>query len=251
MIKSFIVKMSLSAVFLLFFSIRFVDLTIGEKITEYPLEIAWKATGLPLKEVATETWLKLNDRWLSIYDLQQTADEIKQKLLFTSKTKPIFGEQNEFNYLFFEGIQSDGTIVTVTLQSTSSDGIGETQMGINTTHNGNINNLRLYINALKTKITKVGKGPHINVLLLGERSGKISPLLVKELTGKAFHKIEATLVDSGYTDGNSSQKGYTSLINDFINHNNKRVNVEIGTRYDEARNITEIIIATPNLTDGV
>jgi hypothetical protein len=251
LIKNFIIKMSLSAVFILLFSIRFVDVTIGEKITEYPLETAWKVTGLPLMEVDTETWVKLNDRWLSVYDLKQVANQLVQKLSLTSKTKLTCGEQNEFNYVSFEGLQRDGTIVTVTLQSSSMNSIGETQLGINTSHNGKINNLRFYLNSLKTKISKVGNGAHFNVLLSGERHGKISPVLVKELAGKAFRKVEAELVASGFANGNSSQKGYTRLIKDEVRYDCKRINIEIGTRYDEARNVTEIIIASPNMTDGV
>ncbi len=251
MIRNFVIRMSLAGVFLLLFSLRFVDVTIGEKITEYPLETAWKVTGVPLMEVDTETWVKLNDRWLSIYDLKQLANQVKQKLSLAPKTKLTLGEQNEFNYICFEGVQADGTTVTVTIQSSSMNSVGETQMGINTSRDGKINNLRLYLNSLKTKIAKVGNGTHITVLLLGERHGKIPPVLVKELTGKAFRKVDAELVDSGYVNGNSSQKGYTRLIKDEVTYDCKRVNIEIGTRYDETRNVTEIIMASPNMIDGV
>lgn len=251
LVKSFIIKMSLSSLFLLLFSLRFVDMTIGENITEYPLETAWKVTGLPLKEISTATWMKFNDHWLSVYDLKVVAGEIKSKLQLTTRTPLTFGEQNEFNYVSFEGLRHDGTVVTVTLQSSSAGGTGETQAGINTVYYGRMNNIREYIHSLKTLLTKMGTRPHISVIFSGERKGKIAVIRIKELTGRAFRKIDAKLIDSGFAGGNSSQKGYTRLLNDAVIYNSARVNIEIETRYDEVRNVTEIIMATPNATDGV
>lgn len=251
MIKSFIIKMSLSSLFLLLFSLRFVDMTIGESITEYPLETAWKVTGLPLREISTATWMKFNDRWLSVYDLKTVAAEIKSKMGLITRTPLTSGEQNEFNYVSFQGRLRDGTIVTVTLQSSSAGGTGETQAGINTAHDGKVNNMRQYIRSLKAMLAGFGVDPHISVILSGERNGKISPVILKDLAGKAFRKINAELVESGFANGNGSQKGYTRLIQETVIYNSAPVNIEIETRYDETRNITEIIMATPNTTDGV
>lgn len=251
LLKGFITKMSLAVVFLLLFSLRFVDLTIGEKITEYPLETAWKVTGLPLAEISTEAWLKLNNHWLNVYDLKIIAEEIKDKLGVTIKTKMTFGEQNEYNYVSFEGLRHDGTLVTVTLQSGSAGGTGETQLGVNTIQNGKVDSIRYYINSLKTVIAKVGVAPHFSVLLSGERSGKISTALARELAGKAFRKVEADVIASGFENGNSSQKGYTRLLSDQMTDERQPFNIEIATRYDETRNVTEIIIASPAVTDGI
>ena len=251
MIKSFIIKMALSGLFIMVFSLRFVDMTIGECIIEYPLETAWKVTGLPLKEISTETWMKYNDQWLNVYDLKIAAETIKAKLKLTTRVLFTTGEQNEFNYISFHGRRHDGTEVTVTLQSGSGGGTGETQAGINTSYNGKIKNIREYIRNLKSQLAQLGREPHTSILFVGEKRGKISPVMVREITGKAFRKINARLVISGFTGGNSSHKGYTRLIKDSFMDNNARVNIEIETRYDEARNVTEIIMASPNSTDGV
>jgi hypothetical protein len=226
-------------------------MTIGESITEYPLETAWKVTGLPLKEISTETWMKFNDRWMSVYDLKTAAEEIKSKLKLTTRTSLTFGEQNEFNYVSFEGLRQDGTVVTVTLQSGSNGGTGETQAGINTVYCGKMVNIREYIRSLKADLTGLGPDPHISVILSGEKHGRITAIVVKELTGRAFRKLNAELIDSGFVNGNSSQKGYSRLFKETVIYNSTRVNIEIETRYDQSRNVTEVIMATPNTTDGV
>lgn len=251
MVKSFLIKMSISAVLLVIFSLKFVDVTIGERICEHPLETAWKATGIKLNEVSTETWMRYSNRWMSTYELKIVAEEIRGKLCLQLKTKLISGEQDDFSYVSFEGTQSDQTVVTVTLQSNRSGSSNETQLGVNTMHNGAINNLRFYIDNLKQEVAGLGAGSHFNVLLEGESKGRISPALVREFSGKAFRKINAELVDSTFQGEISFQKGYTRLIKDQITLDSRPVNIEISTRYDATGDITQVVMGTPNLTDGV
>ena len=251
MVRRFLVKMVLAASFLLLFSLKFVDVTIGENFAEYPLETAWKATGLPITEIDTETWMRFNSRWMSVYELKNTADQIRVKLELKLKTDIVYGEQGEFNYISFEGVRGDGTVVTVTMQSTQASSGNETQLGLNTIRRGKPNNLKGYLENLKMVITALGPEVHFNVLLQGERKGRISQLMVREISGRAFDKIKAQLVKSAFEEDFSSQKGYTKLFPETISSDYQRVNIEIGTRYDPSRNITQIVMATPALNDGI
>ncbi|HEX3043386.1 MAG TPA: YwmB family TATA-box binding protein [Bacillota bacterium] len=253
MLKKYLLNMGLSALFLVIFSIRFVDVTIGEKLFEFPLETAWKVTGLPLTEINVEAWMKLNDQWLSAGELKGMAPEIAKQLELNKETSLTAGAQSGYSFASFEGTQRDGTVITITLQSSNDETEHETQLGIITAHDGHINNLRHYIESLKAAISLLNpkREIHFSVEFQGQRSGKITPLFIKDLSGRAFQKIDAELVESGYVNGASSQKGYTRLIHEAIVYNFKRINIEICTRYDETRNLTEIIMATPNSTDGV
>ncbi|MCL6589065.1 MAG: YwmB family TATA-box binding protein [Firmicutes bacterium] len=253
MLKKYLARMGLSTVFLLIFSVRFVDVTIGEKLFEFPLETAWKVTGIPLAEVRVEAWMKLNDQWLAAPDLNRMARTLSRKLGFAKEGPITAGEQTGYSFASFEGVQRDGTLITITIQSAHNGVEHETQLGIITAHDGRIKDLRHYINALKTTVSGLNpKGKiHFSVEFQGQRPGKISPLLAKDISGRAFRKIEAGLVDSGFTDGASSQKGYTRLIPEATVYNFRRINIEICTRYDPARDLTEIIMATPNSSDGV
>ncbi len=251
MIRNFILKMLISAGFLLIFSTKFVDVTIGERLYEYPLETAWKATGIPLSEVNTESWLKINDQRLSLYELKQFAAELQKKLDLKLKTKIFTGEEENFGYVSFEGTQPNGTNVSISIQSIRTGEISETQLGIYTIHPGAMKNLRQYIQNLREKIISLGSDLDFNVVFIGERSGRIPPALVRELSGRAFRKINAELVDSAFEDGNSNQIGFTNLIRDSVEIDTRRINVEFDTRYDRVRNITQIILAAPRATGGV
>ncbi|MGE5604996.1 MAG: YwmB family TATA-box binding protein [Bacteroidota bacterium] len=251
MIRSFLVKMLISAGFLMIFSTKFVDVTIGERLYEYPLETAWKATGIPLREVNTESWLKLNDSRLSLSQLKRFAEDIQKKLNLRLKTKMLAGEEEYFSFVSFEGTQPNGTNVSITIQSTRIDGVSETQMGIYTIHSGEMKNLRQYIQNLRGIIISLGSDLDFNVVFIGERPGKIPPTLVRELSGRAFRKINAELIDSAFEDDNSYQTGFSRLIKESVEIDTRRINVEFDTRYDRIRNVTQIILATPRATDGV
>lgn len=251
MLKRYMAKMTVAAAFLLLFSSRFVDVTIGEKLYDYPLESAWRATGLQLKEVDTAAWMKLNDRWFSARQLADKAKEIRNVLQLKNCSEMISGEQAEFTFASLQGTRADGTVVTVTIQSSSSAKVNETQLGIDTSISQPIPDLRRYLETLRADIGRLGSEPHFNIEFSGERSGKLQPILIKELSGRAFRKIEARVVQAtAFENGASIQRGYSGLLKDAIIYNFQRINIEFGTRYDPARNITQIVLATPNLTDG-
>lgn len=255
MLKRYMAKMTVAAVFLLLFSSRFVDVTIGEKLHDYPLESAWKATGIPLGAVDTAVWMKLNDRWFSVRQLTAKAKELQNALKLKNCSELISGEQAEFTFASLQGTRSDGTVVTITLQSSSSVEANETQLGINTSYSvgacGAISDLNRYLETLRADLGKLGSKPHFHIELSGERPGKLQPLLIKELSGRAFRRIEARVVEAtAYENDASIERGYSPLLKDAVTYNFQQINIEFGTRFDPVRNITEIVMATPNLTDG-
>ncbi|HBE78055.1 MAG TPA: hypothetical protein DDW65_09800 [Firmicutes bacterium] len=250
MFKSFMIKMIWASAFLAIFSLKFVDVSIGKLQNEYPLEAGWKAVGLPLQAVETETWLQFNKQWMSVYELKQLISSLQNKLGIITHSKPTYGEQDGMTYASLEGKTNDNTSVIITIQSMITDNSSETQLGVNTNHDGGVANLIGYVSGMKNRIMAIGKEPHFKVLLFGEYKGKLAQNVIKEFSSRVFNKIKAELVDSSYEAGNSTQKGFSKLIPDQVTYDSKQMNIEIGTRYDRERNITQIVLASPNLSDG-
>lgn len=245
--KQFLLKLLMAGIFLILFSFKFTDVSIGERIYEHPLETAWEASGLKLQSITTESWMKLNDRWLTAYELKELANNIKEKLDLKTTTEVISGDQGELSYASFEGIQDDKTVITLTLQSSRSDYLNETQLGIHTVNNSKLKNLRQYLNGLKKTITGFSNSLSINfaIILAGEYHGKMGRSLVKEISGKMFRKLEAEQVDLIFENEGNIARGYSTLLSEPNTLQKSAFNIELTTIYDQSRNITEVVLASP------
>lgn len=249
--KTFLVKMLIALLSLVLFSIRFVDATIGESLYEHPLETAWKETGITLEAVSTEAWFKVNDRWLTVVELKELSREVERLFGMRLRSERLCGEENDFTYVSFEGIQPDQTVVTVTLQSTKAYGAQETQMGIYTFRNGRVANLRQYLTHLESLVKQMAGDNHFAIVLEGSVQGKITGAVVREMTGKAFRKLGAQLVEAHHEAAGSMTKGYSGRLPYVDRSSQQPVNLVISTIYDEVRKVTDVVMATPALSGNV
>jgi hypothetical protein len=251
MIKRFGCRLAAAAVFLLLFSLRFVDATMDEKIWTDPLESGWKSSGLVLEEVDTETWMKLADRWMKLSELQKVAQRMTELFGLRLKTGFITGNQGDYNYLSFTGTGFNRTEVTVTLQSCRGLNRNETQLGMYTTRLRPTENLRPYLNHLKTAIGSLGKNSHTTVILAGNWKGRLNRGETQELSRKIFRKFDAELVEVAYqSPENSVYKAYTQILPPHP-QGALRSNIELQIGYDPDDKVTRIRLATPGNEDGV
>jgi hypothetical protein len=251
MVKRFVIRSLGAAIFLLLFSLRFVDATVDEKIGMDPLESGWKSSGLALEEVATETWMKLADRSMQLSELEKVAQRITKSFGLRLKTGFITGNQGDYNYLSFTGTGLDRTEVTVTLQSCRGLSRDETQLGLYTSKLHPADDLRPYLNSIKTAIGSLGKNGHTAVIFAGNWKGALNRDEAKELSRKIFRKLDAELVEVAYqSPGNGVYKAYTRALPrnpQGVLHSN----IELQIGYDPADKVTRIRLATPGSEEGV
>ena len=60
--------------------------------------------------------------------------------------------------------------------------------------------------------------------------------------------LEATALLRDLSD---EPREITNLIKDAVSFNASQVNIELNTHYDPTRDLTEVIIATPDVTPGI
>lgn len=251
MLKRFLIRLLVAAGFLLLFSLRFVDATIGEQAWEHPLEAGWKSTGLILETVDTETWTKLSNRWMDVSELKTTARRIINILHLKLTADWVAGVQDNYSYISFEGTRPDLTRVTVTIQSCRDPRQSETQMGIYTTKFKPSGNLRPYLVNLKATIGSLAKDCNTAVYLTSKCKGELKREEVKELSRRIFQKLDAQLVEVDYqSPGNSIYKGYTPALQKN-QQGMLRSNFEFCAQYDPRENFTQIQLATPGIDSGV
>jgi hypothetical protein len=250
-LKRYVIRLSLAAFFLLLFSLRLVDRTIGISAWEDPLESGWKSTGLALEEVSTETWLKLNDRGLSVSELKATAGKIRKKLCVRLRTDVISGTQDGYTFISFTGARPDRTTVTVTIQSCREPGRHETQMGIYTSRVNPGVNLRPYLDGLQGALRKLSPAGNTAVIMSSKWPGKLDRAALKDLCRRVFQKLDAKLVEVGYPNAElSTYKGYTTALRRDPDRFTQ-TNVEFSAKYDPQGRYTQVQLATPGGEEGI
>jgi hypothetical protein len=250
-LKRYIIRLSLTAFFLLLFSLRLVDRSVWVGAWEDPLESGWKTTGLTLEELSTETWLKLNDRGLSVSELKVTAQKIQEKLHMRLRTNTISGTQDNYTFISFTGVRPDQTTVTVTIQSCREPGRPETQMGIYTSRVNPGANLRPYLEGLQGALRKLSPAGNTAVIMSSKWPGKLDQASFKKLCRRVFQKLEAKLVEVGYPNAEmSTYKGYTTALRRAPDRFTQ-TNVDFSAKYDPQSRYTQVQLATPGGEEGV
>ncbi len=256
MLKAIMTKMILAFLLLIIGSLKFVDVTVGANLYEHPLEVAWQAVGLPVQEVETECWQKINDLWLNLNDLETVAKQIVKS--FGLKTNNYTtGNDQEYNYISFEGVRMNGTRVRVTLQSGKMGNGSETQLGINTVYYGSLSNLQRYLREMEHSLgAVVSPRPVFSLLLTGEYAGMLSKEKVRRLFTRVLARVKAKPVSHFFTQERSQQKGFSKLFVDKeqaepLHKTKSHTNIELETIYDAGRDKTTIVIATPRIIGEV
>lgn len=90
--------------------------------------------------------------------------------------------------------------------------------------------------------------PDVNVCLTGVQSGKKSKTAMNDLCQKALKEVKAAKIE-GMDDGRTiSISAYSPIIEDWINVNGNKINLNIAARYNNNENKTYFWLATPIIT---
>lgn len=108
------------------------------------------------------------------------------------------------------------------------------------------------IEGTKQKVLPVFEGlkttPQVNACIMGMFDGKKEPKLLDDIYNKVLKEVKALRVE-GINDGNTlSVSAYSPLIEDFINVDGKKININLATRYNANEDRTYLWLATPIIT---
>lgn len=106
----------------------------------------------------------------------------------------------------------------------------------------------------KTKLEKAYKdlgAVKCNTVLkfYGEYPGQLSRSRQNQEVKHLFHNLKASMVSDINEDGIYTVYGYTKLIKEYMQIFRHKININVAFTYDEKRNVTNIYLATPILSD--
>lgn len=247
MLRRYIMKMLFSLLFLLLFSIKFVDMTFSFSIGNHPLLTGWEGTGIPLKEVEIEGWTKLNDEYTMVSSLEKTAASLERRLRLKNLSPPLTGDELDFSYVNVEGELPDHSRVYITLQSIRGESnTAETFCGVIILLNPEADLSDNLVRLKRVLEPVVGEIP-LSITLGGKWKGRISEGEAYNLMKTVFSRLQVSEVIAETGEDYGKWAALTNLLEETVTKEGTKLNLEFAYRYQEEEDITHINLATPFL----
>ncbi len=247
MLRRYMMKMLFSLLFLLFFSIKFVDLTFSFSIGNHPLLTGWEGLGIPLKEVEIEGWTKLNDEYTMVSTLEKTAASLERGLRLKSLSPPLSGDELDFSYVNLEGELPDHSRVYITLQSIRGESnSAETFCGVIILLNPEADLSDNLVRLKRALEPLVGEIP-LSITLGSEWKGRISEGEAYSLMKTVFSRLQVSEVIAETGEDYGKWAALSNLLEETVTKEGTKLNLEFAYRYHEEENLTYINLATPFL----
>ncbi|SCY87305.1 YwmB family TATA-box binding protein [Alkaliphilus peptidifermentans] len=230
---------------------------------------AFLKSGADLMEVNTNNTLHLQDQFFTMNEMEKALylifddlkiegkinitenieyyepyyefmDEAYQDTIFINKNSEIGYNQITATY-----IAKTGEITVVILYSFENDNLKESYIIIDIVQNKGYKDIVAMTDLSKEILSQFGNNIETTLCLVGsfpgEKSINESKIIVEEIGTFLKAKPVEEIIDKAYT----STTLYSPLLTHAISYQNKKVNLQLATRYNEYENRTYLWIATP------
>ncbi|TYQ14645.1 UNVERIFIED_CONTAM: TATA-box binding protein [Acetivibrio alkalicellulosi] len=250
--KKVIVKYSyLSILLIILFTIGYIRLYyIGEPSLTV-LKKAFASSSAQHLSSDIYIWSRPGNGYDNFNHLVTTADAIASNvgLDLSNEYSKTFINNDSIDKLEIYGVTNNGKIFDITaLVNKKNENHKEAFMSVNiSTH---LEDLELVdtIEGVRRSFKENNLNPIVNTCITGYYDGKLDYEDLNNVSKRIFKNSRAGKID-GITDRNLiSVSAYSPAINDSININGKKVNMNLAIRYNSHENKTYIWLASPVIT---
>ncbi|AIF53800.1 YwmB family TATA-box binding protein [Pelosinus sp. UFO1] len=244
-------RLSMSLAILLLLSLAMVR-ELPAATPEEPLTQAMEATGAHFNEYSINAWAKLPDEAMNDNQLQETVEKIMEQLDVSAKDYQLTQQQRgTHRTVQAEAIRPEwhAFVAAQVIPKQGDSSQMETYLVVNME---SIVNENTSIQQLQRKISdsikKNGGSPKINTCLIGWLGGKLVDGEQQRVLEKAFMAIDGVIIDKLKAENFLSYTGFSSIAGEWLQVGDKKVNINIATRYSQYDNRTYVIIGSPIIT---
>ncbi|GMB01337.1 YwmB family TATA-box binding protein [Pelosinus sp. IPA-1] len=244
-------RLSMTLAILLLLSLAMVK-ELPAATPEEPLSQAMEATGAHVNEYSINAWVKLPDEKMNDNQLQEMVEKIMEQLGVNAEDYQLTQQQRgTHRTVQAEAIRPKWhTFVAAQVVPKQGDSSQmETYLVVNME---SIVNENTSIQQLQRKISdsikKNGVSPKINTCLIGWLDGKLVDGEQQRVLEKAFMAIDGVIIDKLKVENFLSYTGFSSIAGEWLQVGDKKVNINIATRYSQYDNRTYVIIGSPIIT---
>ncbi len=209
---------------------------------------ALNSIDISIEEINVNAHVGMEDVFLSSYEAETKAVNLAAEFKMENYAIEDFSTWDN-TQIILQGNSKEFYQTTIIVQATDIPEVTETNIVVDIIAKDSSVEMTLLEEKVRNLLDTYGK-VDINSNITASHSGKLTIIEQKEVMEHLMKKMEVEEVES-FTDNQMiSVTGYTSLIKEWKQYGNKKVNINIAMRYNSYEDKTNLWIGTPFITIG-
>lgn len=217
---------------------------------EEALITSFESTGADVLESTISCWTKLNERFLSIEQIEAEMDRIISQINpdKTKVVKSVEGD-NELNKVVLYGSKGNKSY-NIAIESIKQENTGETYIVFDVSMDKNYNDLITERQNITKALLVDESSIKFSSCIIGTYKGKLGGKEVDKKSRIALESINAKKVEGIEDEELKSISAFSSRVGGYVMSDQARVNVQLAIRYSSYDDKTYIWIGTPLIPMG-
>jgi len=249
--KKILSILTLTAISIILLSMYYIKINQKNYVSEQTLIKAFNYSGARVIDSEVYLWGTLGKKYDTLEKLKLLTDDISKSLgiiknnTYTNNTT----KNNTIEKIELRGFNAQKNIIEVNAQINKQSGSAKERI-VTVSVMQDLSSAGL--EEIRKNVTNLLKGygvnSKVNSCIVGNFEGKLNSKQLNDVCIRMFNGAEAKKVE-GMKDNNLiSVSAYSPFINDSIEVNGKKVNLNLAIRYSSYDNKTYIWLATPVIT---
>lgn len=234
----------------------------------------FEASGADFLEMNVYSTLHLPDIFFSMEELEEIGNNLMQRLQMKGEvhfisnqdyyspvledesmddgTNRIFIEKNEdigYNQIMVTALKETGEVTVLKLYAAEIDKIKESYIIIDIVQNKGYKDIGAIINRHNILLEEYGDSIETTAAITAVRNEKMTTLQKQKWINEMVKATRAKKIEEVIQSSYTSTTLYTPYIPYTLNYDNKKVNLQLATRYNDYEKSTYLWIATPLVTN--
>lgn len=210
---------------------------------------AFLDTGTKFAEYNINGWLQVNNQWLDKPELEKIGLDTLEKLGGAKESfRGDFTEDTGFRGYRLSGQLDNNIYLEILVQSMElikDNNPGETYLVISLTDQGDIGRHDSYRGKAEKALKALGKEPQLASIFTGVVAGNMSLKEQENLIDNVFARVKAEKLEGVSEENLVSWSGYTDQIEESISIGEKKININVASRYHNIDDYTYVIVGSP------
>lgn len=212
---------------------------------EEALITSFESTGADVLESTISSWAKLNDKFLTIEQLEALMTKVLSGINPDKATvvKNIESD-DQLNKLLLYGSKGNKSY-NIALESVRQEAGGETYIVVDVSMDKSYKDLKTEKQVIASAVQVGESSIHFSSCIIGTYKGKLPSAEADKKSRIALESINAKKVEGIDNEELKSISAFSSNVDGYIMSNQDRVNVQLAMRYSSYDDKTYIWIGTP------